>query len=221
MRHFVDGFRALATTMRNVFRPAVTVQFPKVLRPRAERYRASFALVHDGQGDEACIGCLQCERICPSQVISIKPAGKRESPVTGKKRGYADDFTLDMNACIYCELCVQVCPEDAIVMTRETETPAFCREELVLTMPKLYANEKSKTLAWATGTKLMGMQEVPKPPKPAVAAPAAVAVPAAVAPVPLPAAPPAPVPPTAEAQPVEPTVAATGTDGPSQNRGTP
>ena len=175
---------ALATSLANPFRRPVTVEFPKVIRPRAERYRSSFALLHDEDGDEACIGCLQCERICPSEVISIKVGGKRESPVTRKKRGYADDFVLDLNACIYCELCVQVCPTDAIVMTREPELPAYGREDLVLTMAKLYANEKSKPRAWGDATRLNGMQTPPKPPKAeppasAVAAPASGASPPA------------------------------------------
>ncbi|HVP59104.1 MAG TPA: NADH-quinone oxidoreductase subunit I [Myxococcaceae bacterium] len=168
--YFVTAARALAVTFSNVFRRPVTVEFPDVIRPRAERYRASFALLHEEDGDEACIGCLQCERICPSEVISIKAGGKRESPITGKKRGYADDFVLDLNACIYCELCVQVCPTDAIVMTREPELPAFGREDLVLTMAKLYANEKAKHRAWGDATRLNAMQTPPKPPK--AAAPA-------------------------------------------------
>ncbi|MBL8861105.1 MAG: NADH-quinone oxidoreductase subunit I [Planctomycetes bacterium] len=177
--YLFDGVRALGTTIKQAFRPVTTVQFPDVIRPRAERYRASFALLHDEAGDELCIGCLQCERICPSQVIAIKAAGKRESPITGKKRGYADDFTLDMSACIFCELCVQVCPTDAIVMTREQDPPAFSREDLVLTMDKLYANEKSKTRSWGDGTRLMGMQDSPKAPKAhAPATPGAVAAPA-------------------------------------------
>jgi NADH-quinone oxidoreductase subunit I len=174
--YFSTAARALATSLGNLFRKPVTVEFPKVIRPRAERYRASFALLHEEDGDEACIGCLQCERICPSQVIAIKAGGKRESPISGKKRGYADDFVLDLNACIYCELCVQVCPTDAIVMTREPELPAYGREELVLTMAKLYANEKSKHRAWGDATRLNGMQVAPKPPpapKPAAPAPAA------------------------------------------------
>ena len=94
MGYFTDGLRALGVTLTNMLRPAATVEYPKVIRPRAERYRSSFALLHDADGDEACIGCLQCERICPSQVIAIKFGGKRESPITGKKRGYADDFVL-------------------------------------------------------------------------------------------------------------------------------
>ena len=188
MGYFTDGLRALGVTLRNMLRPAATVEYPDVIRPRAERYRSSFALLHDADGDEACIGCLQCERICPSQVISIKFGGKRESPITGKKRGYADDFVLDMSACIFCELCVQVCPTDAIVMTREPEVPTYAREDLVLTMAKLYANEKSKARAWGDATKLMGMQEPPRPPKPApppaAAPPPASASPAAAPPPP-------------------------------------
>ncbi|MDP1823216.1 MAG: 4Fe-4S binding protein [Archangium sp.] len=175
MKHFLDAFKAFGAVFKSFLRPPTTVQFPTVVRPRAERYRASFALLHEENGDEACIGCLQCERICPSKVISIKGPAKRDSAITGKKRSYADDFTLDLSACIFCELCVQVCPTDAIVMTREQEVPAYSREELVLTMAKLYANEKTKTRAWGDATKLNAMQAIPKPPAAAVAAPVAAA----------------------------------------------
>ncbi|HSQ62132.1 MAG TPA: 4Fe-4S dicluster domain-containing protein, partial [Polyangiaceae bacterium] len=100
-----DTLRALKTTLVTVFRKPQTVEFPKVVRPRAERYRTSFALPDDENGELACIACLACERICPSQVIKMKSGGKRESPVTGKKRAYVDEFVLDLSACIQCELC--------------------------------------------------------------------------------------------------------------------
>jgi ferredoxin len=142
-------------------------------------------------------------------VISIKGPAKRDSPITGKKRSYADDFTLDLSACIFCELCVQVCPTDAIVMTREQELPAYSREDLVLTMPKLYANEKSKHRAWGDATKLNEMQTPPKPPKPAPAAAPAAAKPAGdsagtVTATIAPAAAPAPAPAAATAAPTTP-----------------
>jgi len=180
MRHLIHAMRALFTSAVNVFRRPATVQFPAVVRPRPERYRASFALLHDAHGEELCIGCLLCERICPSQVIKIVTAPKRESIVTGKKRSFAQDFVLDLSACIYCELCVQVCPEDAIVMTRTPESPVYDRQDLVLTMAKLYANETQKPASWATGERLMAMQQSPateKKGKPA-AAPAADSAPA-------------------------------------------
>ncbi|MBI5497681.1 MAG: 4Fe-4S binding protein [Deltaproteobacteria bacterium] len=159
--------RAMGETMRNVIRPPVTMLHPFQKRTRPPRARATFALLHNEHGEEACIGCLMCENICPSQVISIKALGKKESPVTGKKRGYIEDFTLNLQACIFCELCVQVCPEDAITMCRTQEIPGFSREDLVLTKDKLFANEKLEK-AWGIGSRFVEMHDtkygLPKPP---------------------------------------------------------
>jgi NADH-quinone oxidoreductase subunit I len=166
----LDAVRALRTTLATALRPPTTVEFPAVVRPRAERYRASFALPDDENGEPACIGCLACERICPSQVIKMKPTGKRESPVTGKKRQYVEEFLLDLTACIGCELCIQVCNSDAIRMTREPEAPAFSREGLVLDLARLRANAREKTLSWGRGSVLLERQEPPKPEKKAAAA---------------------------------------------------
>lgn len=177
MGHFLDAFRALRTSLTVATRTPSTVEYPEQERPRLERYRTTtFALLHDEHGEEACIGCLQCERICPSQVIAIQQGPKRESAATGKKRGWVDDFTLDTSACIFCELCVQVCPVDAIAMASVSAAPTRSREDLVLTMQKLYENEKAVKLSWGIGSRLMAMQEDPakekKVAKPA-AAPAA------------------------------------------------
>jgi len=159
MGWFDASVKSFGITLKNLFRKPSTVEFPAVRRERAERHRAAgFALLHDENGEEKCIGCKFCEWICPSDIIAITATPKRESPFTGKKRAYAEDFTINLQACIVCELCIQVCPEDAIVMTRDTEQPGFSREDLVLTMDKLYANEKKARLSWHTGAGLMEMQ---------------------------------------------------------------
>jgi NADH-quinone oxidoreductase subunit I len=162
MGHIDDTLRALWTTLRTAFRPTSTVEFPAVVRPRGDRYRVSFALPDDENGEMACIGCLTCERICPSQVIKVKPGAKRESPVTGKKRAYTDGFVIDLGACIQCELCVQVCNNDAIVMVREAERPTFEREDLVLGIERLRKNATDRTLSWGRGTMLQESQEPAK-----------------------------------------------------------
>lgn len=189
-------FESLWATMRQALKTPSTVEYPVVKRERAPRLRASFALLKEENGDEACIGCKKCEKVCPSEVITIV-GGKKNSPVTGKPRGYATDFTLNLQACIVCELCVQVCPADAIVMVKEQESPGFVREDLTLTMDRLYRNgEKKERLSWATATVLNEHQKPPEAPKPApkpvvAAAPvaaaavatAAVAAPSVAAPV--------------------------------------
>ncbi len=153
---------ALGTTLRNLGRKPNTVLHPFEPRERAPRYRQTFALVHDEHGDEACIGCKKCEKICPSEVITVVTGKKRESPATGQKRGWCDDFTLDLTACIVCELCVQVCPVDAILMCRAPTQPGFAREDLLLTMDRLYANEKLLPLSPATGKGIIASHEPPK-----------------------------------------------------------
>ncbi len=164
MLYFVDTVRALTTSLRNVFRKPTTVEFPAVRRERPERFRSSFALIHDEEGDEACVGCKACERICPSEVITVE-AEKRESAITGQKRSYAKVFTLDANACIFCELCVQVCPTDAIVMTKTAAEPEYDRRGLCLDLARLYENEKTLPLSWANASRLVEMQAPPKPAK--------------------------------------------------------
>ena len=153
----VSGIKALGSTFINLFRAPVTLR-QRPHETRATRYRASFALVHDDNEEEACIGCKMCQKICPSDIIRVTMGPKRESQATGKKRGWAADFTLDLQACIICELCVQVCPTDAILMVREQERPGFSREDLFLTMERLYANEHLKPKTWATGSALIAMQ---------------------------------------------------------------
>ena len=43
-------------------------------------------------------------------------------------------------------------------MLKVQEEPGYQREDLVLTMDKLYANEKLGATTWATGAKLIEMQ---------------------------------------------------------------
>ena len=159
----------------NLFRAPDDGAVPaEVIRPRAERYRSSFALLHEEDGDEACIGCLQCEKHLPLGG-HLDQVGRQARVADQRARSAATPTTssLDLNACIFCELCVQVCPTDAIVMTREPELPAYAREDLVLTMDKLYANEASDR-DLGDATKLKEMQD-PKRGQPSAKKPAAAA----------------------------------------------
>jgi NADH-quinone oxidoreductase subunit I len=154
MLYLTATLHSLFSTLRESLKKPTTVEYPKFVRTRAPRLRASFALTKDPAGDENCIGCKKCEKVCPSEVIALTTT-KKPSPITGKSRGYASDFTLNLQGCIICELCVQVCPTDAIVMVKDQQVPGFTREDLVLTMDKLYANGENKPrLAWSNASVL-------------------------------------------------------------------
>lgn len=166
MRAWLDTLQAFSTTVRNLSRPRVTEALPwKGEREHPERYRGTLALVHDEHGEPACIACKACEKMCPSQIITVVAGERKPHPVTGKKRGYAEDFSLDLNACIFCEMCVQVCPADAIVMVRDYHRAGYAREDQLLTMDRLYENGESGKLAWATGSRLRDMQNPKREPQ--------------------------------------------------------
>ncbi len=149
---------ALGLTFRNLFRKPVTVQYPAVKRPIPQRWRGgTFALTIDPKtGEENCIGCKLCEKICPSEIIVVEM--EKHSG-----RGWAKGFILNLQACLQCELCVQVCPTDAIVMLYQLGTVTSQREDLILNKEKLMENGSLYQAAWATGIKLQRLHTPPKP----------------------------------------------------------
>ena len=151
--------RAMAVTLRNLFRRPVTVMYPDTPRPYPDRFRGLLALTYDRQtGEENCIGCRLCEYICPPQVIKVEM-------LKGEKRNYAKTFTLELYSCEFCELCVQVCPTDAIVMMKSFDLATADRREMLLDKDRLHALGLQWEPSWATGNRLRDMQAPPKPPR--------------------------------------------------------
>lgn len=136
--------KTMGMTMRNVFRPANTVPYPRKKRTIPGQWRAgAFALTFDPKtNEENCIGCRLCEYICPSEIIKVS-LRKGEPRQNGIGATYCDAFVLDYQACMQCELCIQVCPTDAIVMTRALAPVSATREGLLLTKERLMQNGRT------------------------------------------------------------------------------
>jgi NADH-quinone oxidoreductase subunit I len=149
--------RAMAVTLRNLWRRPVTVRYPDQPRRYPDRFRGILALTYDpATGEENCIGCRLCEYICPPQVIAVEM-------LKAEKRNYAKTFTLELYSCEFCELCVQVCPTDAIIMLRSFDLATADRRELLLDKDRLHALGQQFEPSWATGNRLRDMQAPPKP----------------------------------------------------------
>lgn len=87
-----------------------TVQYPLEKLPLSPRYRA----VHElkrllESGNERCIGCGLCEKICVANCIRM------ETSYGADKRKIVSEYSINFGRCIYCGLCAEVCPELAIV----------------------------------------------------------------------------------------------------------
>ncbi len=120
------GFiRAMGVTMRNMFRPAMTVQYPDEHLVIPERARWALAHKFDETGASKCTACLICERECPDDIIHLTVSG---DAATGK---HIDEYRYELGACMMCGLCVAACPYDAIEMSHEYELATPHADKLV------------------------------------------------------------------------------------------
>ena len=123
----------LGVTLRHLFKPKVTVQFPDETTPVSPRFRGLHALRRYPNGEERCIACKLCEAVCPALAITIES----EPRTDGTRR--TTRYDIDMFKCIYCGFCEEACPVDAIVETRIHEYHMENRGENIMTKDKLLA----------------------------------------------------------------------------------
>ena len=125
----------MARTLKAMFEPKHTINYPYEKGPLSPRFRGEHALRRYPNGEERCIACKLCEAICPAQAITIE-AGPRQNDGTRRTVRY----DLDMVKCIYCGFCQEACPVDAIVEGPNFEFATETREELYFSKEKLLAN---------------------------------------------------------------------------------
>ena len=130
----VELLGGLALTLRYMFRPKVTVNYPYQKGFLSPRFRGEHALRRYPNGEERCISCKLCEAICPAQAITI------EGDVRGDGSRRTTRYDIDMTKCIYCGFCEEACPVDAIVEGPNFEYSTETREELMYDKNKLLAN---------------------------------------------------------------------------------
>ena len=130
MKLFPTGIlRSVTAVTRHLFVKRMTAQYPDESPGLGFRTRARHIFHQD-----VCIGCTQCERVCP--VIAIKMETHKD-PLSRKV--VTDRFALDLGICYYCGLCEEVCPTDpkAVHLGQDFELATHDRRLLVYEMDQL------------------------------------------------------------------------------------
>jgi NADH-quinone oxidoreductase subunit I len=124
--------KGLSLTFRSIFRKKFTMQYPEEKFIPPASYRGRPVLVQEENGEERCVACGLCSRVCPPLAIEVQAAETER-----EKERFPVRFEINMLRCIFCGFCEEVCPEEAIVMSKDYELAFSNREDAIYGKDKL------------------------------------------------------------------------------------
>jgi NADH-quinone oxidoreductase subunit I len=131
----VEILQGMALTLRKLFSPPITRQYPDEKPPMYAGFRGQHALVRDPvTKDSKCIGCMRCVTVCPSRCIHIRC----DHQDNGTR--LVEHYSIEALRCVFCGYCVEVCPVGAITMTEIFEYASYDRESLLFEKEALLDN---------------------------------------------------------------------------------
>lgn len=132
---FIEIMQGLALTMKHLFSPSVTRQYPTEKREPFPGSRGLHALVRNpATGKEKCVGCGLCAAMCPSQCIHIYTSEGDDN------KKVVDRYEVEVLRCVFCGLCVEACPYGALALTDHFEYSNYKREDFYYTKEMLLEN---------------------------------------------------------------------------------
>ena len=131
----VELLQGMALTLRKLFSPPITRQYPEEKPPMYLGFRGQHALVRDpATGDSKCVGCMRCVTVCPSRCIRIRC----QEQDNGSQ--LMTSYSIEALRCVFCGYCVEVCPVGAITMTEVFEYASYERESIFFDKEALLNN---------------------------------------------------------------------------------
>lgn len=132
---FVEIFQGLALTVKTLFKPPVTRQYPTEKREPVPGARGLHALVRNPvTGEAKCVGCGLCAAMCPSKCINIYTSEGDDH------KKIVDRYEVEVLRCVFCGFCVEACPYGALALTDHYEYSNYKREDFYYTKERLLEN---------------------------------------------------------------------------------
>ncbi len=133
----VEIIRGFATTFKQIFEEPVTVPYPDIKRPVAQRFKGRHELKRYDNGLEKCIGCSLCAAACPADAIFVEAAENTDTARYSPGERYASTYEINMLRCIFCGYCEDACPTEAIVLESNYELAFTDRDSSIFTKDML------------------------------------------------------------------------------------
>ena len=131
--------KGLRVTLRYLFQPTVTEDYPDESVRFQSRYRGIHVLQRDENGLEKCVACFLCSAACPVQCIYIEAAENTAERRISASERYAKVYNIDYSRCIFCGYCVEACPTDAITHGHGFELAAYNISDMIYRKEDLLA----------------------------------------------------------------------------------
>ena len=83
--------KGLSLTLRTMFKPKFTMEYPEEKFIPPQSYRGRPVLVEEKNGEERCVACGLCSRVCPALAIEVQAA-----ETDREKERYPEKFEINM-----------------------------------------------------------------------------------------------------------------------------
>ena len=131
-------FIGMGITIKEFFKPVVTLQYPHESLKMSARFRGHIELIRDPEsGGNKCIVCGMCQKACPSNCITVD--GEKREGVKGKVLTL---YRLDFTKCSLCGMCVESCKPAAITFSKDYNLAGPSREAYVFDLLKRLEEQK-------------------------------------------------------------------------------